>query len=441
MANGEQLNWLRRGAGAWNIWRREVIRPDLKKASLRSATLSGANLSSADLSEADLSEADLRKADLRKANLSGATLIWANLAGADLSGADLNRTNLSKTNFSLASLRNANLSGADLSEASLRKAHLGGANLSGVNLSGGDVREADLRGANLIDTQLNYADLTNSRLWEIQRSGWSIKNIICWKVFWDRNGLDSTRYEEGEFERIFAEKPRIVLRYPGGLSTTDLLALPLILERLQGEHPGCVLQVRSIQDDAGGASVTITVDDVADRDVEEFNQEVVRMQTKLECIVEERDRLQHRLDSIISLGITEIGKLLALPRTETHHHSTVIEGIKMTRDTYNIPGQAGAVGPGAHAYDNTFQQVQGSVNLPRLAEELVQLRKAMKSQSTGTREEDKAIGAVADAEDAATKGDSSGALRYLKPAGTWALEIAEKIGVPLAIEVLKKTIP
>jgi len=48
----------------------------------------------------------------------------------------------------------------------------------------------------------------------------------------------------------------------------------------------------------------------------------------------------------------------------------IIEAPTMSRDTYNIPGQAAAVGPGAHAHDNTFQQIQGSIDLPKLAEEL-----------------------------------------------------------------------
>jgi len=45
---------------------------------------------------------------------------------------------------------------------------------------------------------------------------------------------------------------------------------------------------------------------------------------------------------------------------------------------------------------------------------------------------------VADAEDAASDGDAPTALRYLKSAGTWTLGIADKIGVSLATEVLKK---
>ena len=62
----------------------------------------------------------------------------------------------------------------------------------------------------------------------------------------------------------------------------------------------------------------------------------------------------------------------------------------------------------------------------------------MKREATGTREQDKAIGAVAEAEEAAANGDGSAALQYLKGAGKWALGIAEKIGVAVLTEVLKK---
>lgn len=112
----------------------------------------------------------------------------------------------------------------------------------------------------------------------------------------------------------------------------------------------------------------------------------------------------------------------------------------MTRDTYNIPGQAGAVGPGARARDNTFQQVQGGIDLLTLAKELDQLWAAMKREPEGPPEQDEAIGAVAAAEKAARHGDSLAIPQHLKTAGSWALAIAEKIGVPLAVEALKKAI-
>jgi hypothetical protein len=48
------------------------------------------------------------------------------------------------------------------------------------------------------------------------------------------------------------------------------------------------------------------------------------------------------------------------------------------------------------------------------------------------------IGAVADAEEAAAKGDGPAALQYLKSAGEWTFGIAEKIGVGVAVEALKR---
>src|SRR3954447_24891057 len=90
--------------------------------------------------------------------------------------------------------------------------------------------------------------------------------------------------------------------------------------------------------------------------------------------------------------------------------------------------------------DGTFQQIQpgAGIDLPKLAEELGRLRNAMKDETTGTHEQDKAIGAVADAEDAAIRGDGPAVLQYLKSAGEWTLGIAEKIGVNLAVEALKR---
>ena len=87
-----------------------------------------------------------------------------------------------------------------------------------------------------------------------------------------------------------------------------------------------------------------------------------------------------------------------------------------------------------------LNKIQGSIDLPKLAEELGRLRGAMKGEATGTREQDKAIGAVADAEEAAAKGDGPATLRYLKSAGGWALGLAEKLGVEVAKEALKKAI-
>jgi hypothetical protein len=163
-----------------------------------------------------------------------------------------------------------------------------------------------------------------------------------------------------------------VLRYPGGMSPVDLAMLPLIVERLQAEHPDCALHIRSVQDDGSGAVVTITVEDLAGRKDDAFKIELAHLQTELRCVVGERDYLRQLLGPVFSEAASIIRERLRLPTQTINLHGqsgpVMIEGINMG-DTYNT-GQAGAVGPKAHAHDMTFQQVQNqaALDLPRLAE-------------------------------------------------------------------------
>jgi uncharacterized protein YjbI with pentapeptide repeats len=476
-----------------NLSGADLIDANLSGADLTGAGLTGADLSRADLSGADLSGATLRKIDLNEADLSGANLDRADLSGANLNGANLNRANLSRASLNKANLSgsdlsgarlsgkpklkrrgdnpsvdasafgadliDANLTGADLTGADLTGADLTGADLSGANLSGAlltraslraaNLRDACLDGANLIDACLDGADLTDARLWETQRGSWSIKAIICQRAFWEREREDPDHFKEGEFERLFAEKPSIVLRYPGGMSLIDLVALPVVVERLQAEYPGSVLQVRSVQNDAGGASVTITVEDLASRRPEVLAAELKKLRNDLLTIqyrLRNEENLRLSFEAKCQVLVESVIPILAAaPRPQVNIGQLTaplaVEGTTMNKgDTYNIPGQAAAVGRGAHAHDNTFQQIQTATDLPKLAEELGRLRAAMKGESTGTREQDKAIGAVADAEEAAIKGNGPAALRYLKGAGQWTIGIAEKIVVPVAAEALKRTV-
>jgi hypothetical protein len=103
-------------------------------------------------------------------------------------------------------------------------------------------------------------------------------------------------------------------------------------------------------------------------------------------------------------------------------------------------GQAGAIGPGATASQIAFQQVwnqlQGSTRVEELLRELSALRTAMRSAASEP-EHELSIGAVAAAEAAANAGDGVRTLEYLKKAGTWALDVATKIGVNTASSALK----
>jgi hypothetical protein len=88
MANDDHIAQLKKGASAWNAWRRKNpdIRPDLTKAKLSRRDLRKANLSDSNLRGAVLRGAKLGGADLRRANLNSATLVEVDLTGADLRG-------------------------------------------------------------------------------------------------------------------------------------------------------------------------------------------------------------------------------------------------------------------------------------------------------------------------------------------------------------------
>jgi hypothetical protein len=112
-------------------------------------------------------------------------------------------------------------------------------------------------------------------------------------------------------------------------------------------------------------------------------------------------------------------------------------------DKYNISGQTGAVGPGAHAHDLTFNQiwnqVENRVDLAQLANELQKLHEALEREATEPSQK-LAAGAVAAAEQSARQKDGPKALEYLKTAGSWALGVAEKIGVGVATTALKSAL-
>src|SRR5882724_1048051 len=344
MAYWDSLKRLTHDVRAWNAWRQQHLdvgidlrgaslsKAHLAEADLRHVNLTGAILSDADLSKAILSDAALSKADLRRADLSNALL-----SGVDLSGADLRRAHLSgaigigaifrKADLSGAHLTEAHLSGADLSAAILRNVHLSGADLSGAHLSAADLSKVDLstvdlsgahlskvdlsradlrrahlrkadlseailfgvdfRLANLIETNCNGAILTDARLWESQRAGWSIQGVRCQAASWDRDGRERTSYSPGEFERLYADTTRIVLHYAGGMTPMEMMTLPAVMRQIEDRHPGCVLCLHAVQDAPGGATVTLGIGDLGGHTLDELHEQAKQTQ------VAHRSALQH----------------------------------------------------------------------------------------------------------------------------------------------------
>jgi hypothetical protein len=410
MANSEHIaKLIEEGVEAWNKWREEnpTVKPDLRSANLREADLREANLFKANLISAGLRRANLREANLSRANLIGANLSGANLREADLIWADLIRANLIGANLSGANLIGANLSGADL---------------IGVNLSGADLIEANLIGANLKD-----ANITGANLYGTARDDWKINGIKCDYLFWDQEGVNripkDEHFETGEFEELYKQLPTIEYVFEKGFTPVDAFVMDQVVQAINKKHPEFELSLDSFHSRVKPRAVfTVLHQKHAD---EAINQIKVNYERKINDLYEALEGERSRFDKLVT-------KLVEEPRI-------AIRVLEMG-DKYEIKGQVGAVGPGAHAHDMSFNQLwqkaSSEIDLIKLAEELEQLRLELRKEAT-TPEHDASIGEIAAAELAAKDDKGPKALEHLKKAGKWTLVVAEKIGTTVAATALK----
>ena len=106
------------------------------------------------------------------------------------------------------------------------------------------------------------------------------------------------------------------------------------------------------------------------------------------------------------------------------------------RSTYEISGgQQGAVGD--HARAEHFTQVsQSSADIKELTDSIERLRSAMATEATDS-DHYIALGNVAKAEKEAKAGNQDKAIEYLKSAGKWAVDMAQKIGVNVITKAIQ----
>jgi internalin A len=130
----------------------------------------------------------------------------------------------------------------------------------------------------------------------------------------------------------------------------------------------------------------------------------------------------------------QVSELLDDVRRGASARQQVME-VNIMGDQYNVSGQAGALGPNAHAHDMSFSQawskVENTVDLARLAEELGRLHEALELRATEPAQK-LAAGAIAAAEQSAKQKNGPKALEYLKMGGKWAVDVAGQIGVEVA---------
>ena len=315
----------------------------LRDSNLIGANLRGVDLSGTMLGSAKLTGVDLREADLRRANLRGADLSEANLSQADLSEALLGNANLtdailiqatmSHTNLRLALLDRANLTqasmtGADLSRAQMHQANLTRANLHRVlfyrtQLTNASLEDTNLSCANLQFADLDRSNLTGAWLWETQRAGWYIADIVCERVFWGMGMKDVTEYAPGEFERLYADQTSIELFYKGGISTFELNTLPALLQHLASKHPNANIQLKTIEQTGGGAKITINLGDAGEETKQAVQADAAQVQ-QIQLSLRESEAKRLQLETNFNRVLeTFTNALLASAPSQIHFHAPV----------------------------------------------------------------------------------------------------------------------
>jgi uncharacterized protein YjbI with pentapeptide repeats len=220
MANPDHVELVRRGADAWNEWRRAnpSVTPDLSHAELTGLRLAGINLQEANLDHADLSACFLREVNLRGAHcpyavFRGASLVYgvgeeadftnAVLEQAWLVGGQWQRARFKQVaaigvNFQQAGLQSADFTeffthggsfiiadatGADFSKAyvawcGMYDARFTNANFAGADLEGSDFHNSDLSGASMVNMNLKGANFRMSNLHATDLKGSDLSSAV-----------------------------------------------------------------------------------------------------------------------------------------------------------------------------------------------------------------------------------------------------------------------
>ena len=102
-------------------------------------------------------------------------------------------------------------------------------------------------------------------------------------------------------------------------------------------------------------------------------------------------------------------------------------------------GEGHTVTTGDLVFQQSWNEAAGSIDLPKLADDLTKLRAAMQQEASVTEQLEATVN-VSRAAEAAKEGNGPKALEYLKAAGKWAIDTATKLGIDVASDALTKAI-
>jgi uncharacterized protein YjbI with pentapeptide repeats/class 3 adenylate cyclase len=275
----------------------KLIASELHKTNFEKCIFNKTNFLTAVFDTTSISDSDLTDVDLQSFNLVGVSFNNCDLSGQDLSGKDfsksslvgsnLTNTNLTNTIFNSALLDNCLLKhsiikNTQFKHTSLKFVDFSAMNLNGINFDSADLTESNLSFCDLRTACLEKSTISRAHLHKAQYSGWNIKDIKCTFAYWDKDNLVKTEYKPFEFERLYAEPLVIELKYDIGLTSSEIVTLPILIQHLQACHWGIKLRLKSVNDVAGGSLIKIVVDKAGSYPLSELklsiSQEAERIQ-------------------------------------------------------------------------------------------------------------------------------------------------------------------
>ena len=244
--------------------------------------------------------------------------------------------------------------------------------------------------------------------------------FICQGTYW-RNGV-VLEYEAGRNKalvRADLEDKKVFIQVNGSEPTrrTFLGVIRAYMERIHESIPSLVAQQKVPVPGHPGVAVDydhlLTLEELRmDEYLPEGMREPVSVRRLLDGVEPEEARLE-----------------LRHPGRGDHYNAEQIIIMRdqiSARDIGVIAEHAGDL-----SFNQAWNQVENTVDLPTLAEELTSVQQHMLANAKP--DDYAAIGDVGRAQEAARNGDGPRALRFLKSAGKWALEVGTKIGADLAV--------
>lgn len=253
----------------------------LANANILTASVRGAHFDGVDFSGHDMQALDLRKVSLRGANLSNQYLSRMDLSGAVLDGCKFLNSDLSDTNFSSASLVGVDLSSAKINGINFHQANLTKAvflknTIEDVNFEEALLIDCDFRQSIIKRSNFRKANMTGCLLGEVDTVDWTLSDVKCSYAYWDKLGKQKTYYGKHDFERIYSDTLTLELRYPFRMSAAEISTLPILIEHLQASQWGTSIRLKSIQDNAGGSQVILSIDETSAYELSDLRESLQR---------------------------------------------------------------------------------------------------------------------------------------------------------------------